>query len=328
MRNCPAPDLQLLFKHGALKNLRTLALLILVGATLDISVLAQATFNWSDGSGDHNTNTSGNWTGGVLPTTGSNIIFGTGGVQSGVNFNADFSANLVTFNGTIGYIINGTNTLQLSGASAGVTNDTSAASSIFVNVPINLAGNVTVTSTAGATAGLQFGGNLSGTGDITIVNNSSQSLQFSGIDSRTSSNTIISTGAFTVGNGTLTTSMIAGNVSNSGVLNFFSAAGAAQTYGGVISGTGNVSLFALSGVNNATLTLSGANTYSGNTTISNGTLADGMAGAFSSNSIVRVGNSGSNLGTLAVNFNETIAGLQNGGTGGGGEHRIGCNPDC
>jgi autotransporter-associated beta strand protein len=54
-----------------------------------------------------------------------------------------------------------------------------------------------------------------------------------------------------------------------------------------------------------TLTLNGANTYSGNTNVSAGILADGGANKFSPNSLFQVGS----LGTIDVNNNETVFGL-------------------
>ena len=196
------------------------------------------------------------------------------------------------------------------GGASGVTNNTSGTTSILINVPVVMNGNITVTNTVTAGAGLLMNGTLSGAGNLTITNNGIQPLQFAGVDSRTSGSTTITTGTFTVGNGISTTAMISGNVADSGTLSFFSGAGASQTYGGNISGTGSVTY---GGSNTATLTLTGSNSYSGLTSVNNGTLADGVSGAsFSSNSAVLVGTNG----TLSVNSNETIAGLQNGGGGG------------
>jgi fibronectin-binding autotransporter adhesin len=308
MRIYPASGFpRFLSKRDVWKNL--LALLILAGAAGAVSLHAQ--FTWTDASGTNNNLSNPlNWLEG-LPSLNSNIAFGPASLPAAVNLDVPFTVNSVTFSGPTAFGINGSSALTFTGGvTSGITNNTSGGTSIFVNVPVILGGPVTVTNTAGATAGLLMAGNLSGAGNLTIVNNGTQPLQFSGVDTRTSGSTTISAGTFTVGNGISTTAMIAGNVSNSGALSFFTGAGAALTYAGAISGTGSVSL---GGSNTATLTLTGANTYSGLTSVTNGTLADGVSGAsFSSNSSVLVGTSG----TLSVNSNETIAGLQNGGGGG------------
>ena len=62
-----------------------------------------------------------------------------------------------------------------------------------------------------------------------------------------------------------------------------------------------------------TWVLGGANTYSGGTNLNTGRLADAAAGAFSPNSTVRVASGA----TLAVGFNETIAGLTDSSGAGG-----------
>ena len=117
------------------------------------------------------------------------------------------------------------------------------------------------------------------------------------------------------GTGTLT-------FTNPGDLSFFSSATL------FLSGTGN-GTFAPRIVNGSeyttsltksgtgTWTLFNGNIYSGTTTISGGTLADGAANAFSPNSAVSVASGA----TLAVGFNETIRGL-NDVSGAGGSVTI------
>ncbi len=267
----------------------------------------RAQFIWSNGGGNNIVSSTLNWAGGVVPGLGADVTFGGAGTPV-VNLDASPVLNSITFSGTVGYGINTSNasTITLTGGgTSGITNNTSAGASILVNVPLILAGDITVSNTASATTGLLMSGNLSGAGNITITNSGTQPLQFSGVDSRTSGSITITAGTFTVGNGISTSAMILGNVANSGQLSFFTAPTAALNYTGIISGTAG---FNLNGSNTATLTLSGANTYSGVTFVNNGTLADGIASAFSSNSQVQV----SSGATLAVNHNETIGGLRDG----------------
>lgn len=68
----------------------------------------------------------------------------------------------------------------------------------------------------------------------------------------------------------------------------------------------------LSMLGTGTLTLTQLSSYTGSTALSSGTLADGLAHAFSSNSAFAVGSTS----TLQVNYNETIASLADNSGGG------------
>jgi autotransporter-associated beta strand protein len=98
---------------------------------------------------------------------------------------------------------------------------------------------------------------------------------------------------------------ITNSIDNDGSLTWDTVDGS-KTYAGVLSGSGS-----LTKKGDYTLTLSGRyNDYSGTTTVSEGTLQAGVAGAFSSSSAVSVASGA----TLALNnFNQTIAGLSGGG---------------
>jgi autotransporter-associated beta strand protein len=108
---------------------------------------------------------------------------------------------------------------------------------------------------------------ISGTGTLTKL--WSNTLTLTGANTY-SGGTTISEGTLQIGNGG-TTGSIAGDVTNNSAIKFNRSN--SITYAGVISGTGS-----LEQAGADTLTLTGANTYSGGTTISAGTLQIGDAG--------------------------------------------------
>ncbi len=132
----------------------------------------------------------------------------------------------------------------------------------------------------------------SGTGQVYLLGSNS----FTG-------GTTIDGGFVTIGGGS-TTGTLGGNVVlNTGELQFFRADAYAAT--GSITGTGNVSNYG------GLVTLSGTNTYVGNTFVQSivpsvtAVLADGSAGAFSPNTTMRIATGA----TLQVNQSQSIAGL-------------------
>ncbi|MBS0632806.1 MAG: autotransporter-associated beta strand repeat-containing protein [Verrucomicrobia bacterium] len=117
-------------------------------------------------------------------------------------------------------------------------------------------------------------------------------------------------GSLTLGNGGATGS-VAGDISLGCYGSWLTFARSDRyTYAGVISGLGSVSV-----TGPGTLTFAGLNTYSGATQINSGGLADGVAGAFSPDSVIYLGSGA----TLSVNYNETIPGLMDAYPGYGGD---------
>ncbi|WP_196217485.1 autotransporter-associated beta strand repeat-containing protein, partial [Burkholderia pseudomallei] len=120
-------------------------------------------------------------------------------------------------------------------------------------------------------------GVISGTGGIQQIGTGTTTLTGANTYSGT---TAVSSGILQVGNGGTTGSLGTGatTLSSPGTLAFNFSAPTTYTYGGVISGTGSLLQ------NGAgTTTLTGANTYSGGTTISAGTLALGSGGSIVGN---------------------------------------------
>ena len=135
---------------------------------------------------------------------------------------------------------------------------------------------------------------VAGTNWLTISGPITESVSGSGFQKTDSGTLVLSgvntySGATTISGGTLTLGgagqlgggAYAAAVVNNGIFNFNSSA--AQTISGIISGTGSLNL------NNAgVLTLAAANTYTGATTISAGTLALGSAGSINSTPAIAI----------------------------------------
>ena len=125
---------------------------------------------------------------------------------------------------------------------------------------ISLTGNIANSSVVqfNQVADGTYAGVISGTGQLSKIG--------TGVLILTGANTY--TGLTTVTAGTLrgNTTSLSGNIANSGVVEFNQTTNG--TYAGVISGTGQ-----LSKIGTAVLTLTGANTYTGLTTVSAGTLS-------------------------------------------------------
>jgi autotransporter-associated beta strand protein len=153
----------------------------------------------------------------------------------------------------------------------------------------SLAGSGTVSSVVSGTYSLVVGGSGSGTfsgvisngsGVVGLTKSGAGTLSVSGPNSYTGGTTI-SSGTLQIGSGG-TTGFIAGNVFNNATLAFNRSN--ALSFSGTISGTGGLSKQAA-----GLLTFAGANSYSGLTTISAGTLALSGVGS--------IGTGGLNLGT-------------------------------
>jgi fibronectin-binding autotransporter adhesin len=130
-----------------------------------------------------------------------------------------------------------------------------------------------------------------------------------------SGGTTISAGTLQIGNGG-TTGSIVGGVADNGTLAFDRSDNV--NFGGVISGTGS-----LTQLGAGTLTLTGANTYSGPTTVEAGTLQAGAANAFSAASAMIVPQGG----TLDLGgYNQAVSSLSDGGGIGGTVTNNGSNP--
>ena len=147
-----------------------------------------------------------------------------------------------------------------------------------------------------------FGGIISGNGSLTQAGNALTTLL--GANSYTGSTTI-TTGTLAIGStGVLGNGNYGGAVANSGAL--VVNTGSNQTFGGIISGGG-----ALYQSGNAITTLLGANSYTGSTTITAGTLAVGGTGVLGNGNYAgTIANSGALLVNTSVN--QTLGGVISG----------------
>jgi len=231
------------------------------------STLGAGNGTWTTSIGNGNDrawNSSSNGTNGTRTdwTNGANAFFVTSGT-SAVTVSGTVDVNSITFDGT-GYTVGGT-TLTLTGDGNITTN---AAGTI--NAPI--AGTVGLTKLGAAT--LTLGGANTYTGTTTI---NAGTLALSGSGSLADSaavNVNSATGVFSISAITATSETIgslAGVASSSVVLgskNLTVGDATNTTFAGVISGTGG----SLTKQGAGTLTLSGANTYTGATTLTAGRL--------------------------------------------------------
>ena len=257
---------------------------------------------WSGGaSGDWSV--AGNWTGtGTLPpqTAGDLAIFGTG--SSPVNLDTGESMGAVTFNTATAFTISGSQTLTLDNSTSGalISMTSAAGTPAVISTPLSLNDNATITVNSGKTlnvsgivsststtktltvngAGTTILGNantygpaadtvgttLSGGGTLQVGNNNALGA---GDVSVTSSSTLQSGAAgLSVANKIAVSSAQTATVDNNGNI---------LTLSGVVSGGG-----ALIEIGSGTLTLAGANTYSGGTTVTAGTVALSGAGTLGS----------------------------------------------
>ena len=205
-------------------------------------------------------------------------------------------------------------TLQLSTASERISN--SSALTVaggatfdlagFSETVGSLAGAGTVSSSAAGTPTLTAGGDNTSTtfsgimqnGSATSVDltkNGTGTLTLTGANTYTGTTTI-SAGTLSIGDGG-TTGLVAGNITNDATLIFNRSN--SLTFSGVISGIG-----AVTKQGNGTLTLTGANSYTGETSISAGTLRLG------DNEVIPDASDVVLTGMLDMNgFNETINGI-------------------
>lgn len=294
------------------------AAILTIGLICSFSGRAQT--SWTGSGVNSNLGNSANWNNSILPPNDGTaaVTFGGAGTSS-INVDTPYSFDTLTLSGATGYQFGGATlsikTSILDSAAVGVgfnspisltgnanfTNSSTAPNtSLFFNT-INLGSNTLNLNPSGSsTAYITVSGNIGGTGGV--VASGSGVTFLTGTANSYSGGTTINAGARlqigdpSTGSGASVGSL-PGNVLNNGTIHFKETSGASYTYAGVISGTGG-----LLKLGAGTLILTGANSFSGGTTISDGELSANGAnvGPVTVNG-GQLSGSGSFTGTLTVN---------------------------
>jgi len=285
---------------------------------------AAQTFTWT-GAQNPNWKTNANWLGGAAPTGngGENLVFPSGASNLSTNNNINNSTfNSITISGS-GYTIGGSAITLGAGGLA----DSSIAGTNTVNLATTFAATRAVTvSNAGTT--LTISGVISGAGGVTKAGAGTVTLSatntYTGVttinagtiavaaDARLGTAPAVATaGKLTFGGGTLRTTASFTLAANRGIAltgagTISTDPGTTLTYGGIIAGASP-----LTKAGTGTLIVSGANTYTGVTTIGAGTLQLGATNAVPSGSAVTV--SGGAIFDLR-GFSDAIGSLAGAGT--------------
>jgi autotransporter-associated beta strand protein len=321
----------------------TLALLVTAGLLGSASTNA-ATMTWG-GSATNSLSNAAAWVGGVAPSSGDNWVFGTASLTITNNLAQNFTVAGITFNNVTNFVSSATNaTSQFLTLTGGITNSqTTAALVNFNNWNFIINTSVLFTNTMNSASSQMRPGQLSGTGTITYgANGGSARLILqpgAGNNNAFTGRLIAESGRVDIGatNGISSNTAYTFNNSGSvylggtngetnlsfGVLDGTNAAAIIQNstasnsksfsvggkningdFGGVI-GTNNSSTISIVKVGTATQTLSGANTYNGTTTISNGVLQlgnGGTKGSISNSTSITLSG-----GSLAVNRSDAVS---------------------
>ncbi|MBF0479199.1 MAG: autotransporter-associated beta strand repeat-containing protein [Candidatus Omnitrophica bacterium] len=244
-----------------------------------VNWLGRKTCTWT-GTNSGNWNVAANW-GGLLPVAGDDLVFPSGGANKSTNndFTADTSFNSITISGTGNYTLAGNSVIVTGTITDSATSNTNVISMV-------MKGTAALTkSGAGGTLTLSgantFSGGVTVSNGVLNINNASAlgtgtfTISGGAIDNTTgglitnsNNNTQAWNGDFAF-NDHADLDLGTGNVTLGGnrVVSTATIAGKTLTVGGAISGG-----YTLTKNSGGNLVLSGANTYTGLTTVSAGTL--------------------------------------------------------
>ena len=263
-----------------------------------------SSLTWNGSGSDANWGTGGNWVGAIPPGLAGDSVTFTGSANTAPNLEVNYNVAGITFDGGASSFTNVSTTgktLTLSGP----VNNSSGSPQAF-NLAVVMNGSPTISDDGN---GITFAGPISGSGGLEV---SGGTVTLAGANTYTA-NTIIDGGTtLDVGSSpALPNGSGKGNISISGTLNIngtnaainglsgsgtvdntstnsatlnIGNADVSSTFAGTIQNTGTN--LALVKIGAGTLTLNGLNnTYSGGTTLSNGTLAFGNGSAFGTGAV-------------------------------------------
>lgn len=223
----------------ATPHLRTSRKLTLAGSiallvTFPVTFIRAGQIWDGGGAPDNNWNTLANWDSNTLPTSPGTLTFGGTGVTANNNLAATFTMTGLTFSAGAGAFTLTGNQVITSGTGAPHTNNSAVEQTI--NLPLSLTNSFTV----GGGASMTYGGAITATGGRSLTNNlTAGTASYKGPLTITSA----SAASWTVSGASGANTVISGVISNGG-------AGAIE----VITTGGNTT---------HTLTLTGANTFTG-----------------------------------------------------------------
>jgi fibronectin-binding autotransporter adhesin len=305
-------------RKGRLITLVTLQIGLILGVTAQV-LAANAT--WNGGGQDRFWKTPANWTGGVAPTAGDSLFFGgTTHTTTTNNFLLDTPFANFTFNSPAGFFTLAGNEVALTG---NITNK-QVVTPQTISLPLLLSTTPTVSIVPNGV--LTASGVISGVGGLTVSGGGTMNLKganpFLGSLTVNNSSTVVigadtnlGAGGLVLNSGTLSgTASFALNPGRGiavgpgwGGINV--PTGLTLSYGGVIADNGGTGGLTKSGY--GTLSLSGANTYTGPTTNAIGTMVLDFAqpgspatGIINSSSSLELG--GGNAGGGAENVAQLI----------------------
>ncbi len=258
---------------------------------------------WSSTASTGSLSTASNWNGNIAPASSTSMMFGTSTTTALTNDYTSLTLLGLTFNGNSSFTLSG-NAITMSG-----TITQSSSYSQVLNTDLALTTGISV-NVIGSAASMTFGGVVSG--NYTLSKGSGGSLFLTGANTQNglliNNGTVIVSGSGTLGrsSGELNlaqstgrlnlngTSQSVGNLTGASGSTIFndstgtstltigSGGGTGGTFAGAIidnnTGTGKM---ALTKIGSGTIILSGANTFSGGTTVSAGVLTLGASNALS-----------------------------------------------